>query len=435
MLLPAGRTLFCAAFVVMGLFIAAETVMGQGAEVSGSADTDALTSGRELPHVSFAEFDRRAKAGERLNVVYLGGSLTWGANATDQQRTSYRALVGKWLQDRYPKAQIINHDAAIGGTGSRLGIFRLDRDVFPRDPDLLILDFTANDNIRSPAVDALRSYEAIVRRVISEASCPVMMVILPFMGDLDVDEALLVRREEHRKIARAYGCGFADAVGLMRGLYQAGQLDPQRIWDSPPDKAHPCDEGYRLFAQAVQEEFEAAVADGRVSRLPEKMLYGDQFMQTQRFRIAEAGPLPAGWTRVHANRVGAYFDMQPSRWLDDVALAKAGDVQPLTFRFVGNSVALFGESTRTSGKVRVFVDGEVVRRKDEEVIDIGHWGRQLGGNVRLYEWLVDGLAADVEHTLVVEPILEEGQELRFESVCVAGPGARVELVSAGPSND
>src|SRR5690606_33241318 len=131
--------------------------------------------------------------------------------------------------ERYPNAQIVNHDAAIGGTGSRLGIFRLDRDVLARKPDLLVLEFTANDDIRSPDTESLASYEAIVRRVIGEASCPVMMVVLPFKADLAADEALLVRREAHRKLARAYGCGFADAVGLMRGMYQSGALDLEQI--------------------------------------------------------------------------------------------------------------------------------------------------------------------------------------------------------------
>ena len=38
----------------------------------------------------FAAFDQRGRGGERLNVVFFGASLTWGANATDPQLTSYR---------------------------------------------------------------------------------------------------------------------------------------------------------------------------------------------------------------------------------------------------------------------------------------------------------------------------------------------------------
>ena len=39
---------------------------------------------------AFADFDHQAKEGEHLSVVFFGASLTWGANATDPQLTSYR---------------------------------------------------------------------------------------------------------------------------------------------------------------------------------------------------------------------------------------------------------------------------------------------------------------------------------------------------------
>ena len=42
---------------------------------------------------SFSAFDARAQAGDRLTVVFYGASLTWGANATDQNYFSYRARV------------------------------------------------------------------------------------------------------------------------------------------------------------------------------------------------------------------------------------------------------------------------------------------------------------------------------------------------------
>jgi prepilin-type processing-associated H-X9-DG protein len=42
----------------------------------------------------FSTFDDQAKAGKPFSVVFLGGSLTWGAQATDPMETSYRALIG-----------------------------------------------------------------------------------------------------------------------------------------------------------------------------------------------------------------------------------------------------------------------------------------------------------------------------------------------------
>ena len=91
---------------------------------------------------SFENFDKRAKAGENLTVAFLGGSLTWGANSTDPQKTSYRALISRKLAETYPKAHFTFIDAAIGGTGSQLGAFRLQRDVLAYKPDLVFLDFT-----------------------------------------------------------------------------------------------------------------------------------------------------------------------------------------------------------------------------------------------------------------------------------------------------
>src|SRR5690606_9130062 len=60
----------------------------------------ALTPMTSLASVGaeFSSFDRRAINGEQLSVVFLGGSLTWGAQATDPQLTSYRALMSRKLE-------------------------------------------------------------------------------------------------------------------------------------------------------------------------------------------------------------------------------------------------------------------------------------------------------------------------------------------------
>src|SRR5688572_5121433 len=96
---------------------------------------------------SFADFNKRAKAGERLNVVFFGASLTWGANASDPNNTSYRAQLARRMEELYPEARFKFFDSAIGGTGSQLGVFRFDRDVLRHKPDLVFLDFSANDDI------------------------------------------------------------------------------------------------------------------------------------------------------------------------------------------------------------------------------------------------------------------------------------------------
>jgi hypothetical protein len=45
--------------------------------------------------------------------------------------------------------------------------------------------------------------------------------------------------------------------------------------------------------------------------------------------------------------------------------------------------------------------------------------------MRLVEWIAGNLNPDQEHILEIVPHLEPGQEVRFESVCVAGAPATV----------
>ncbi len=50
------------------------------------------------PLPNFSDFSVKVESGKDVSVVFLGGSLTWGAQATNPQRTSYRALINQKLE-------------------------------------------------------------------------------------------------------------------------------------------------------------------------------------------------------------------------------------------------------------------------------------------------------------------------------------------------
>ena len=146
----------------------------------------------------FGDFDRRAKAGERLSVVFFGASLTWGANASDPMQTSYRAVVSGRLEAAYPDAHFKFHDAAIGGTNSQLGVFRLQRDVLRHQPDLVFLDFSANDDImwdvRRGTTDRMKRRDAHHAQVVAvglDASQEHTLEIRPLFTGEDEQELRL----------------------------------------------------------------------------------------------------------------------------------------------------------------------------------------------------------------------------------------------------
>lgn len=398
---------------------------------------------------SFAALDARARAGDRLTVVFYGASLTWGANATDQNYFSYRAKVASLLTEKYPLARFTFHDAAIGGTGSQLGVFRLDRDVLARKPDLVFVDFTANDDITSGDPETLASYESIIRRLVTEAQVPVVQVLFPFKWNIG-RELLekMKRRDAHVAISAAYGTGLGDAVLRVIEQVEQGGTTVDKLWDT--DGVHPGNAGYDLFAAAAWDGYLEAVAAKKTCAAPERMLHAPTYMKQARVRLSSLGDLPAGWRRGVPNLTSAYFDMLMSRWLDDEVIAtnrreekdSAGkktlvsqQVAPLDIRFRGEMVLLFGEGTPKSGRYRAFIDGRLVERPVPNAkeplreFDAASIAAPSRGNTHHVAVIATGLDPAVDHTLRIEPVFspDQEQELRLESVCVAGGDARVIL--------
>jgi hypothetical protein len=183
------------------------------------------------------------------------------------------------------------------------------------------------------------------------------------------------------------------------------------------------------------------------------MLNADTYMRSLRFRLATLDRLPAGWSVGPPNVNSAFFDFLMSRWQDEQAIAsnrataggsdgKSGEepqkVDPLEVQVRGRTILLFGETTKKSGKYRVLLDGKVLNlvspttKEPAPESDAGAFARRIGGNGHYVQVLATGLDPQATHTLRIEPILspDEEQELRIESLCVAGGEPSVRPVDA-----
>ncbi|GGG88165.1 acyl-CoA thioesterase [Parapedobacter pyrenivorans] len=102
-------------------------------------------------------FDKvKNRIGSELCVAYIGGSIT-------EARDGWRELTYHTLRTSFPHNTFKHVDAAIGGTTSTLGVFRMDQDVLRHKPDLLFVEFAVNDSPLPPDV-IYRSIEGIVRK-------------------------------------------------------------------------------------------------------------------------------------------------------------------------------------------------------------------------------------------------------------------------------
>lgn len=97
----------------------------------------------------------KIRAGKEIRIAYFGGSIT--------EMDGWRRLSREWLQKVYPNARFREIPAAIGGTGSDLGVFRFGHDVLSHKPDLVFVEFATNDRLTEPE-SIWANFDGIVRQ-------------------------------------------------------------------------------------------------------------------------------------------------------------------------------------------------------------------------------------------------------------------------------
>ncbi len=365
---------------------------------------------------SFADFDAKARAGEKMTVVYFGGSLTWSANATEPNRTGFRGLMSDYLTAKYPKAHFTFVDASIGGTGSNLGMFRLERDVLAYKPDLVFLDFSCNDGGENTALAPTCCYEYLLRTMIGKGVAVQQMIFTfkGWSGPNAVPAKCHPRRDVYLKLAEAYGTPVGDVYKTeLWQKMKRGEVSTDEIW--PIDGGHPDDVGYKMFADAGIAAFEKAVAEKAVCRVPEKPVLGTV---ENVVRLDPAyGTLPEGWTRKLTYRTSLWYDGLSSRWMRDVAAFSGSKVSALTHTANANFFGVFGEADENALEADVIVDGKKAAR---------FRGTHGAGPGRLFIWRNTLLkdwqkAGATPHQFALQPIPSANPkgEFRVGSLCFA----------------
>jgi len=106
--------------------------------------------------------------GNQLTVAFLGGSITQADNG-------WRDKVFVWLQQQYPAVRLKQINAAIGGTGSDLGVYRMDEQVMKYKPDLLFIEFAVNDG-DAPREKILKAVEGIILKALAGGKTDICFV-------------------------------------------------------------------------------------------------------------------------------------------------------------------------------------------------------------------------------------------------------------------
>ncbi len=217
----------------------------------------------------------KAEAGEDLNVCYIGGSITAGGGA--QLNGNWISGVTDWIQHQFPKSKVTGINAGIGGTGSQLGILRLDKHVLNYDPDIVFVEFSANDQ----GGQAYReSFEALIRKCLEYDEDTAVVIVL--VANSNKDKGLAAARKNHFEFAEYYDLPIVDIhMGVHVGI-DAGEFT---FDDFTHDGAHPTTWGHQVmsdivehFLSEVRGDIKTATADElKIKPLPE-MLCADTYV-------------------------------------------------------------------------------------------------------------------------------------------------------------
>ena len=336
-----------------------------------AADKDyPLVEAREVtPRGGLPNFFRKAQTtGAEIKVGYLGGSIT--------AQNGWRVQTLAHFKQAYPQAGFTEINAAIGGTGSDLGVFRVQQDVLSQGPDLLFVEFAVNDGGADPR-RIIRAMEGIVRQAwkanpstdicfvytITEALSPPMLE-----GKLQRSASAM------EKVADHYGIP-SIALGMeVAKLAKAGQLAWRaKLPKTEAEKAalagkfvfaadgtHPHDStGQVLYTQAIIRSL-PALAIAQATPTPHVTGPALDPANWERAKLAPitAAKLSAGLASADP-ATDAHAKVWSKRLPAMVKLTRPG--QSLEFRFQGTHCAVYDVVGPAGGMVAVTLDGKALK--------------------------------------------------------------------------
>ena len=328
-------------------------------------------------------------------AVFAGGNHAQG---------QWAATVGEWLRANYPAAKVTMINASIHGgfRGSGRSVFRLGHDVLRHNPDLLIVDFAADD-FESNEETVQANAEGIVRQAWKANPNMDVLFVYAFRQEYAADYArgfCSNAVSAYERVAAHYGIPAINMGQRLARMARNGELTLKATAAKPEAKGVTpvfSNDGVRVSAAGVR-LYAATIQEGLTKLLGTSLSHPHTLVKPLMRRNMEGAVqqkitrnmLSGAWQEVSPAKVGGsnfsnHFD---SLWVTNTPGAK------LTFKFTGTRAWLFDVFGPKTGRVKVTVDGKELGVRQQ--VDPWSYGYRLGA-LEIASSLAPG-----EHTAVVE---------------------------------
>jgi len=298
---------------------------------------------------------------EPLTIGFIGGSITNQGNYTTPLKKYLNEILD--ADARGGITYIDNQKSGVGGTGSDLGVYRIEKDIIKYNPDIVFIEFAVNDGYKADATEAVKNerladIENLVRQLMELPHQPMVIMLDLTTKSLQENRPVIDDAENFRSV---YGIENVDvAKYLWDNTKTEENPDGRYVWSNADvtdgeialtdnDAVHPNAEGGKIYADYMNEVLAAN---------PEKFF---KKMNTVENAITESNysnPRMISWREAEYN---AYWKetKDVSHHMTD------GQILPLegaevTFKFTGSTIGLYrvsGNPDDMAGTMEYSIDG------------------------------------------------------------------------------
>lgn len=309
---------------------------------------------------------QKLQAGEEVTVAFLGGSITQGTGADNEN--CYAALTAKWIEEQYPGAKVNYVNAGIGATGSYIGVHRCDNDVLSKDPDLVFIDFSVNDESQNNNINKL-TYEGLIRKIWNYTTAPgVICVAMTQDNGTSVQDC-------HGAVCAKLGVPMVSYHDAMLDFLDT--QDGVQWSDISGDNIHPNLNGHAIlsamlttYLQYVTDNLDSIDTTDPV--LPDPGEDGAKYEKAQLLTTDDAQPVSTGAFQQKNMDFGGF----KNPWIAKSSDGTFGDDSALVIEVEAQNIGiLYGMLTNNAGLADVYVDDEFITTINADFT--GGWGNYV----------------------------------------------------------